>query len=308
METIDIKAASVEEAQQQAVERLGVDLDSLEIEVIEQRSGLFGRGEVVVRATVKPGAKRAEPELEEEVAVVEVQPEDDGGGADEEDLESAEDDEEDDDLAESTSGADEDDKDEVDDDDDDDDDDEEEDGDEEEESSSDEDDDEEQEEPVATPEHADTLKALFEELLQLADLDVEITDVNTNGRYVNLEVDGDDVRFLIGRQGEVLNAVQYLLNVISARQIGEGIRVTLEGGSFRRKREKQLTKLARDVAKEVARRGEEAVLTALPAFERRIVHKVLSDFEGIITYSEGVEPNRQVVIAPSGDEEEDDDE
>lgn len=295
MKTIEIKAASVAEAQQQAVERLGVDLDSLDIQVIEERAGLFGRGEVVIRATIKESAedaKASEPVSSMESAVTEHIVEDDS-----DDDES--DDEDDSEEEESAEVSDDDDEDEDDDDDDDDSDDEKsghkkfDNGDE----------DPDKEEPVATPEHADTLKALFEDLLELADLDVDITDTSTNGRYVNFEVDGDDVRFLIGRQGEVLNAVQYLLNVISARQIGEGIRVTLEGGNFRKKREKQLTKLARDVAKEVARRGEEAVLTALPAFERRIVHKVLSDFEGIITYSEGVEPNRQVVIAPAGDED-----
>jgi spoIIIJ-associated protein len=53
------------------------------------------------------------------------------------------------------------------------------------------------------------------------------------------------------------------------------------------------------VADEVKKRGEEAVLDALPAFERRIVHKALSDYEGVSTYSEGEEPNRRVVIAPA---------
>jgi spoIIIJ-associated protein len=77
------------------------------------------------------------------------------------------------------------------------------------------------------------------------------------------------------------------------------VRVTLDGNDFRRRREDQLTKLAQSIADQVAKRGEEAVLDALPAFERRIVHKALSEYGGVQTYSEGEEPNRRVVIAPA---------
>ena len=56
--------------------------------------------------------------------------------------------------------------------------------------------------------------------------------------------------------------------------------------------------LATQIAEQVVARGEEAVLDALPAFERRVIHQILADFEGVQTYSEGEEPNRRVVIAP----------
>ncbi|MCH8979662.1 MAG: hypothetical protein IH945_10540, partial [Armatimonadetes bacterium] len=82
------------------------------------------------------------------------------------------------------------------------------------------------------------------------------------------------------------------------RKLGRGVRVVLEGNEYRKKRQEVLTKLATQIAKEVASRGEEAVLDALPAFERRVVHKALSEFEGVKTYSEGEEPERRVVIAP----------
>jgi spoIIIJ-associated protein len=115
---------------------------------------------------------------------------------------------------------------------------------------------------------------------------------------VNVTLDGRDVSFLVGRRGEVINALQYLMNVMSTRKLHNGVRVVLEGNDYRKKRQDVLTKLATQIAEEVAKRGEEAVLDALPAFERRVVHKALSEFPGIVTYSEGEEPNRRVVIAP----------
>jgi spoIIIJ-associated protein len=83
------------------------------------------------------------------------------------------------------------------------------------------------------------------------------------------------------------------------RKIGNGVRVTLDGNDYRLRREQTLTKLAESIAEQVLARGEEAVLDALPAFERRIVHRALGEISGISTYSEGEEPNRRVVIAPA---------
>jgi spoIIIJ-associated protein len=97
----------------------------------------------------------------------------------------------------------------------------------------------------------------------------------------------------------VLNALQYLVNIIGNRRIANGVRATLDGNDYRKRREDTLTSLAQNIADQVKKRGEEAVLDALPAFERRIVHKALSTVTGITTYSEGEEPNRRVVIAPA---------
>jgi spoIIIJ-associated protein len=74
----------------------------------------------------------------------------------------------------------------------------------------------------------------------------------------------------------------------------------VEGDNYRERRAEMLTNMARQIAEQVVERGEEAVLDALPAFERRVIHQALVDIEGINTYSEGEEPNRCVVIAPAG--------
>jgi spoIIIJ-associated protein len=152
---------------------------------------------------------------------------------------------------------------------------------------------------VATAEDSEQLLALVNEILESGDLSVNATAHPSGGRYVNVELDGKDVAFLVGKHGEVLNALQYLMNIAAARRFSNGVRITLDGNNYRERREAALTALATKIAEEVKARREEAVLDALPAFERRVVHKALAVIEGVETYSEGEEPNRKVVIAPA---------
>ena len=153
-------------------------------------------------------------------------------------------------------------------------------------------------EVVATDEHAELLNGILSRILDAGDLAAQSTISGVNGRYVTLELNGKDVSYLVGKHGEVLNALQYLMNIISGRTLNNGVRTVLDGGNFRQKREESLTKMAQNIAREVIARGEEAVLNALPAFERRIVHKALAEIKGVTTFSEGEEPNRRVVIVP----------
>jgi spoIIIJ-associated protein len=154
-------------------------------------------------------------------------------------------------------------------------------------------------EAVATEADAEVLRSCLEGLLQTSGLAITIESVTLGGKYVNFELGGKDTGYIVGRRGETLNALQYLLNVVSARKLANGVRVTVDGAQYRSKRAEVLTKLAMDIADEVRKRGEEAVLDALPAFERRVIHQALADVEGVTTYSEGEEPDRRVVIAPA---------
>ncbi|WP_025225315.1 RNA-binding cell elongation regulator Jag/EloR [Fimbriimonas ginsengisoli] len=154
-------------------------------------------------------------------------------------------------------------------------------------------------EVLASQSDADTLLLLVRELLDAAQLTVTAKIGSISGKYVNITLDGKDVAFIVGKHGEVLNAFQYLVNIVASRRIERGVRATIDGNDYRRRREEALTQLAQKIAEQVQKRGEEAVLDALPAFERRIVHKALGEISGITTYSEGEEPNRRVVIAPA---------
>lgn len=152
---------------------------------------------------------------------------------------------------------------------------------------------------VANEQDAEVLLGLVNEILSSGSLEVSANAKPSGGRYVNVELDGKDVAFLVGKHGEVLNALQYLINIAAARRYANGVRITLDGNNYRERREAALSALATKIAQEVKARREEAVLDALPAFERRVVHKALSTIEGVETYSEGEEPNRRVVIAPA---------
>ncbi|RYG43166.1 KH domain-containing protein, partial [bacterium] len=156
------------------------------------------------------------------------------------------------------------------------------------------------EEAVATEEDGARFVALIDELMEAAGLDVKAKVAGLQGRYVNVSLDGKDSSHLVGKHGEVLNALQYLVNILSNRRTGNGVRSSLECNDYRQRREQTLAKMAQKVADQVIERREEAVLEALPAYERRIIHKVIADMDGVETYSEGEEPNRRVVIAPRG--------
>jgi len=151
---------------------------------------------------------------------------------------------------------------------------------------------------VATEEDAKKLADILAVLSKKTGLLAEIQVGELQGKYINLSIDGKEAGFLVGKNGEVLNSLQYLINLIVKQQMGNGVRVTLDGNDYRKRRAEALTNLSVKIAEKVIERGEEAVLEALPAFERRVIHKVLQEIEGVTTYSEGEEPDRRVVIAP----------
>jgi len=151
---------------------------------------------------------------------------------------------------------------------------------------------------VANEADVDRVVSIVAELLRLAEIEADINVKGTSGRYVNLELDGKDLGHLIGKTGEVLNSFQYIANLIIIKELNNGVRMTVDGNNYRSRREVALKQLAEDIAQQVTSRQEEAVLDALPAFERRVVHKALESHPEVMTYSEGEEPSRRVVIAP----------
>jgi spoIIIJ-associated protein len=110
---------------------------------------------------------------------------------------------------------------------------------------------------------------------------------------------GADVGLLIGRHGQTIDAIQYLLNAIGWRAYGEERReVVVDAAGYRARREATLEALALRVAVRVRDSGEREELEPMTAVERKIVHLHLKDVAGVGTTSEGTEPNRYVVIVP----------
>ena len=149
----------------------------------------------------------------------------------------------------------------------------------------------------ATIEDSACLSEYLEKIIQIAELKIKAQQKKLSGRYVQFELEGEDVSHLLEKNGQSLNALQFIMNMIASKQLGNGVRVTLDASQYRTKREKALENLAINIAEEVKQRKEEAVLDELPAFERRVIHQALQDYPGIVTYSEGEEPHRRVVIA-----------
>jgi spoIIIJ-associated protein len=110
---------------------------------------------------------------------------------------------------------------------------------------------------------------------------------------------GPDVGLLIGRHGQTIDAIQYLLNVIAYRTYGdEKTDVVVDAADYRARRQATLETLALRVADRVRESGEAEELEPMTAVERKVVHLSLKDVAGVGTTSEGTEPNRYVVVVP----------
>ncbi len=116
---------------------------------------------------------------------------------------------------------------------------------------------------------------------------------------LHIDVDGKDCGSIIGHKGETLNALQYLTTSCVNRSSEDRVRVVLDVCGYRNRRKSALEKTARRYAAEVVRRQAEFVMEPMSAADRRIVHYALQSFNGVTTASEGVEPNRSVVIIPT---------
>jgi spoIIIJ-associated protein len=136
-----------------------------------------------------------------------------------------------------------------------------------------------------------------EGLLDIADLDGDI-DMDVEGNRALVSVVGATLDELVGRRGEVLEALQELTRLAVHRQTGERARLMLDVGGYRARRREELTDVGRDAADEVQRTGTPKHLSAMTPFERKIVHGAVAD-AGLRSESEGEEPNRRVVVYPA---------
>jgi spoIIIJ-associated protein len=125
-------------------------------------------------------------------------------------------------------------------------------------------------------------------------------DVRENDDAITVTYSGADVALLIGRHGQMIDAVQYLMNAISHRTYGvERKEVVVDAAGYRERRRATLESLAVRVAREAIDTGRRVELEPMTAVERKVVHLRLKEFEGVETASEGTEPNRYVVVLPA---------
>ena len=135
------------------------------------------------------------------------------------------------------------------------------------------------------------LEPIFNAMSINGDLEVSMEE-----DCLNIRVYADDIGIIIGRRGETLDALQYLLGLVVNKSSEKFIRVILDVGNYREKREETLEKLAKKLANKVAKNRKSITLEPMNPYERRIIHATLQNYKNVETYSVGDEPNRKVVI------------
>lgn len=118
---------------------------------------------------------------------------------------------------------------------------------------------------------------------------------DAEGNY-KVELVGDDLGYLIGRRGDTLDAIQHLANYSINRDVEGRIRISVDAEDYRGKREDSLRRYAHKKAQQVLKARRRTTLEPMNAYERHVIHAALQDMENITTHSTGVEPNRCVVI------------
>ncbi|MGD9570518.1 MAG: protein jag [Thermoleophilia bacterium] len=143
---------------------------------------------------------------------------------------------------------------------------------------------------------ARTLEAVVEGM----GLDATVVVAAGEDTDLAVSVEGDGTAALVGRGGETLDALQYLLAQIASRaEGGARRRVSLDADGYRARREAALVDLAGQAAAEALEHGEEIELDAMTPHDRRIVHMALKDRTDVVTRSEGEEPRRRIIVEPA---------
>ena len=135
------------------------------------------------------------------------------------------------------------------------------------------------------------LKEMFIAMGLIVNVETKLKD-----RQLEIKISGDDMGIIIGKRGQTLDAVQYLVNLVVNKGTAPYISVTLDTENYRERRKETLETLAFNLAKKVKHTGKNVVLEPMNPYERRIIHSALQNDRYVTTYSEGDEPYRNVVI------------
>ncbi len=144
-----------------------------------------------------------------------------------------------------------------------------------------------------------TVRELLEKMKIEAQLSTRYGEPDEEGqRPVCVNIHGDDLSILIGRRAEILNALQYIVNLIVSKQLAHWVQIIVDVEGYRTRREVQLRKMARQMADQAVKTGRRQVLEPMSAGDRRILHLELRDHLEVTTRSIGEDPLRKVTIVP----------
>ena len=157
--------------------------------------------------------------------------------------------------------------------------------------------------PERSQEEIEELKkaaaSFLEGVFKAMDLPVELSiKYDAENGSLNVDMEGSDMGILIGKRGQTLDSLQYLTSLVVNKDQKSYIRVKLDTEDYRKRRKDTLENLAKNIANKVKRTGHSVSLEAMNPYERRIIHSAMQGNAYVVTYSEGNEPYRHVVIAP----------
>jgi len=153
--------------------------------------------------------------------------------------------------------------------------------------------------PGAETTPVERVRELLERVTEAFGLSADVR-VEESGDGILGVLEGDDLGLFIGRHGQTIDAVQHLAFKVANRDLRResGIRVTVDAAGYRARREQALHRQADQAATQAIRSQRPVALDAMSATERKVVHEHLKDRDDVETYSEGTEPDRQLVVAP----------
>ena len=143
-----------------------------------------------------------------------------------------------------------------------------------------------------------TSKNFLKQMIEDMEIDCDI-ESRTEGNMIKFNImcsEESDIGIIIGKRGETLDSLQYIVNLVTNRNADTYIRVILDCNQYRSKRERSLQKLARRLADKAIQTGRDIKLEPMNPYERRIIHTYLQNDEKVNTFSQGNEPNRRVII------------
>ena len=137
------------------------------------------------------------------------------------------------------------------------------------------------------------LKEVFDAMNMVVVIDVKYDEENRN---IDIELSGDEMGVLIGKRGQTLDSLQYLVSLVVNKDEDEYIRVKVDTEDYRKRRKETLENLAKNIAYKVKRTKRPVSLEPMNPYERRIIHSALQNDKYVATHSEGEEPFRRVVV------------
>lgn len=148
-------------------------------------------------------------------------------------------------------------------------------------------------------------RVILEKLLNLMEIEGMIVpgtyfdeSGGPNSAPIALNIEGDDLGILIGRRGQTLSSLQYIVRLIVGHQTNTWVPIVIDAEGYKQRRRDALKSLAQRMAEQVKVRGAPFTLEPMPAFERRIIHTTLADHPAVFTESIGEGESRKVVIRP----------